>query len=290
MLRVIEDAKVVRQCQSRLLAQVEAATTEKKQHIIGFPGGSAEATVYYMGSLDFWMTLKPISNRYWNCGGLGYPFGSTAPAPHVEINPPLSGIDRRIAGAFLEDDDGVRYIAHNGKVGGGAKGVSKTAFLKHYPATSMVLSGDMEIPMYVVGRLDHPRLLDPRRVIPQLHRAARGDEPSAHPEAIGPDMQRPAVRSSAHGSPLARGRWRLGLVLQYQLETEHAGDHDQAVQRHAGRVGFERGQAPLADAKPGGDFLLGDASRLAPPSKDLADLLRGGDDELPHRDAYLPGE
>lgn len=226
MLRVIEDAKVVRQCQSRLLAQVEAATTEKKQHIIGFPGGSAEATVYYMGSLDFWMTLKPISNRYWNCGGLGYPFGSTAPAPHVEINPPLSGIDRRIAGAFLEDDDGVRYIAHNGKVGGGAKGVSKTAFLKHYPATSMVLSGDMEIPMYVVGRLDHPRLpqklRDFTRISAEFRKAVKSGtapgvvEPKAEGHSFSPEYEGTKTYSTAE---LVEAACTHGLVVKALRES-----------------------------------------------------------------------
>jgi hypothetical protein len=93
MLKVIEDAETVQECQDLLRTSFESVTTEKKLHVVGFPGGSAEAEVYYVRALDFWMTFKPISNRYWNCGGLGYPFGTSSPAPHVEINPPLSGID-----------------------------------------------------------------------------------------------------------------------------------------------------------------------------------------------------
>lgn len=162
MLRVIEDARTIKQCQAELKAKMKAFTTEERLHTVGFPGGSAKATVYYCAPLDFWMTLKPISNRYWNCGGMGNPFSTNSPAPQVEINPPRSGLDRRIAGAYLEDENGVRYIAHNGKVGGGAKGVSKTAFLAYYPATSPVVSGDKQIPMYVIGRLNDPDL--PRKL------------------------------------------------------------------------------------------------------------------------------
>src|SRR5262245_45480366 len=110
MLRVIEDAATIKACQAQFAAKVKAVTTEKRQHTVAFPGGAAEATVYYSQQLDFWMTLKPISNRYWNCGGIGYPFNTINVAPHVEINPPLAGINRRIAGAYLKDEDGVRYI------------------------------------------------------------------------------------------------------------------------------------------------------------------------------------
>jgi hypothetical protein len=170
MIRVIEDAATIRECQAELNARVKAVTTEERQYTVGFPGGAAEATVYYSEHLDFWMTLKPISNRYWNCGGIGYPFNTSNVAPHVEINPPLSGIDRRIAGAYLEDDDGVRYIGHSGKIGGGAKGVSKTNFLVYYPGWSWVLSGEQDVPMYVIGRLNSDEL--PRRLRDFTRRSA----------------------------------------------------------------------------------------------------------------------
>lgn len=162
MLRVIEDAETIKNCQAQLEVRVRAVTTEERLYTVGFPGGTAEAIVFYSEPLDFWMTLKPIDNRYWNCGGIGNPFSVSSPAPHVEINPPLAGINRRIAGAYLEDEDGVQYIGHNGKVGGGAKGVAKANFLVYYPGWTWVWSGDRQIPMYVIGQLDDPRL--PRKL------------------------------------------------------------------------------------------------------------------------------
>lgn len=162
MLKVIEDAGTIKACQASLQAAVESVTTEKHRILVGFPGGNAEALVYYVKSLDFWMTLKPIANRYWNCVALGYPFKTHTPAPHVEINPPLSGIDRRVAGAFLVDEEGREYLGHSGKVGGGATGVSKKNFLAYYPAWTEVLSGDQTVPMYVIGCLDDADL--PRRI------------------------------------------------------------------------------------------------------------------------------
>jgi hypothetical protein len=162
MLKVIEDAAIIKKCQAQLKARVLAATTEKRKHPVGYPGGTSLTTVYYSKPLDFWMTLDEITNRYWNCGGIGYPFSDKNLAPHVEINPPLSGIDRRIAGAFLWDEAGVLYLGHSGKVGGGKKGVSKTNFMTYYPAWSTVFSGDREEPMYIIGRLDDNDL--PRRI------------------------------------------------------------------------------------------------------------------------------
>jgi len=170
VLRVIEAADAVELCQEQMRAAVDAVTTQKQSQLVGFPGGTQEATIHYVQSLDFWMTFKLIENRYWNCGGLGYPFKGGSPAPSVEINPPLSGIDRRMAGAFLEDEDGVVYVAHNGKIGGGTKGVSKTNFLAKYRDWSWVLSGDRKMPMYVIGRLDDPRL--PRKLRDFTRRSA----------------------------------------------------------------------------------------------------------------------
>jgi hypothetical protein len=105
------------------------------------------------------MGFGRAEGRYFNPCGIGYPFHVATPAPHVEINFPHSGIDRRIGGAFLEDEDGVRYVSHSGKIGGGAKGVSLTNFRAYYPAWSTADSGGQDLSVYVLARLDDPRLV-----------------------------------------------------------------------------------------------------------------------------------
>ncbi len=158
MLRVIEDSKTIDECQNLLRAAVNKLKTERHRHVIGFPSGSLEADVYYVKKFDFWMTFEEVSNRYWNACGIGYPFGLHAPAPHVEINIPYSGIDRRIAGAFLEDEAGVKYLGHSGKVGGGTKGISRKNFLLDYPAWSIADSHGEPWQMYVISPLAAPDL------------------------------------------------------------------------------------------------------------------------------------
>jgi hypothetical protein len=154
MLRVVESRATITRCQRELKANFNRVTTRKARHTVGFPSGTQEAEVFYAKDLDLWMTFKPIRNRYWNCAGIGDPFASPSPAPHVEINPPLEGINRTVAGAFLVDEDGTYYLGHSGKVGGGAVGVSMTNFHLFHPGWSEVMSGDQLRRMYVLGALD----------------------------------------------------------------------------------------------------------------------------------------
>lgn len=160
MLRVIEDGKTIAACQAVLAKAVRSRATKSKPHVVGYPGGASSATIHFIPSLDFWMAFEKASNRYFNPCGVGDPFAVATPAPHLEINFPLKGIDRRIGGTFLEDENGVRYVAHSGKVGGGTKGVSLTNFLTYYPAFSTVDSGGQALKVYVLGRLDDPRLVE----------------------------------------------------------------------------------------------------------------------------------
>ena len=159
MLRVIEDAKTLRDCQKQLKQAVVAVATEHRKHKIGFPGGVAPATIYYCDSLDFWMAFESWGARYGNPCGLGYPFAVSTPAPNVEINFPTAGIDRSVGGVLLQDEEGVRYVGHTGKVGGGTKGVGQKTFLAYYPAASTAMSGKKEQPVYVLGRLEDPKLV-----------------------------------------------------------------------------------------------------------------------------------
>jgi hypothetical protein len=170
MLKVIDDAKTIRACQAKLKQAVVSGSTEHRKHMIGYPGGVAPATIYYSKPLDFWMAFeKTATGRYFNPCGIGYPFDAGSPAPHVEINFPVSGIDRRVAGSFLCDEDGVVYVAHSGKVGGGTKGVGLKAFLAYYPAWTVVQSGDQEQPVYVLGRVDAPKLV--KKLVAFTHRS-----------------------------------------------------------------------------------------------------------------------
>jgi len=136
------------------------ASSRNTQKTLGFQGGGKESTVHYFGSLNFWIAIADSSNRYWNAFGLGNPFkdGSTI---IVEINPPKEGIDRRISGTFIEDNERNIYMAHRGRVGGGRKGIGKKAFMAWYQGTtSVVKDGDKYRDMIVIGALDDKELVN----------------------------------------------------------------------------------------------------------------------------------
>ncbi|WNZ60945.1 hypothetical protein QEG98_34295 [Myxococcus sp. MxC21-1] len=145
MLYLLESEGEIAEAQRRFEALVQAAATSVKRIRIGFPSGSMDAETYWMGDRDLWCAFEHAGNRYWNALGLGNPFEVKTPPPDVEINPPLSGINRRIAGGFAADESGRIYLIHRGKVGGGKKGVGKVAFLRWYTGESETKGGEQSL-------------------------------------------------------------------------------------------------------------------------------------------------
>ena len=101
---------------------------------IGWQGGNSEDVVYWNPRERFWFTLlvEPGGKRFWCPYGTVDPHSRRILGIVVECNPPIKGIDHRCAGAFLTDGTKT-YLAHSGKIGGGRKGVGKTAFVNSYP-------------------------------------------------------------------------------------------------------------------------------------------------------------
>lgn len=175
MLKLLDNEEEITEAQGRLEQLIQDEATSSKRIFIGFPSGKMEAETYWIEHLELWCAFEHAGNRYWNALGLGNPFVVTTPPPSVEINPPLAGIDRRIAGGFVADETGRLYLIHRGKVGGGRKGVGKNAFLRWYTGESESTTGDQSLyggelieiddgdqisPVIVIGALDEPRFLD----------------------------------------------------------------------------------------------------------------------------------
>ena len=107
----------------------------RQKRDIGYPGGyQSNVDIFAIDDLNVWMAYIKMEamNRYW-CS-----FG-TLPLPKtgslsitVEINPPLSGINRRLAGFFASDGQGTQYLCHTGRIGGGQKGVGQRNFLNWF--------------------------------------------------------------------------------------------------------------------------------------------------------------
>jgi 5-methylcytosine-specific restriction protein A len=107
----------------------EAEVFENKH--VAFRGGGYNCTVYWRPKEQVWGLFEtpPDLNRFWIGWGTEDPMGSFSIT--VETNPPLEGYNRRCSGAFLRDTGGRIYLGHSGRVGGGRKGIGKTAFCRY---------------------------------------------------------------------------------------------------------------------------------------------------------------
>ena len=101
---------------------------------VGFRGGDVEREVTWHARAGMWSLLASdeAKNRFWCCFGVQNPKDVESLDIAVEINPRLEGTDLRGAGAFARDARGVIHLCHNGRIGGGKRGVGKTAFFNHY--------------------------------------------------------------------------------------------------------------------------------------------------------------
>lgn len=126
---------------------------------LGWRSGWSEFDVYWHPAEQVWCVLEPefAETRYWCCFGPDDPTGPHDLSISCEINFAYEGVNRRIAGAFVKDDEGRVYVAHSGKVGGGHEGVGKEAFLKYVdsPVRAAVAWPDgQKTEMLILGMLD----------------------------------------------------------------------------------------------------------------------------------------
>lgn len=164
MLTVITDKARVEAAAAALERSLRAGTARRSCHI-GYRGGGGTYDIHWNPVEQFWSVLSTIGNRYWNCFGLHPSHDGPRDGEHLaivcEVNPPLDGANRRCAGAFVMDECGRVLLAHNGRVGGGRKGIGKVAFLESLdrPVLDLTTWPDgLRAEMLVLGAVDDPAL------------------------------------------------------------------------------------------------------------------------------------
>lgn len=135
---------------------------QRFERTIGWQGGHEDVPISWHENQGIWLFCVPTKTRYW-CG-----FGTSDPMKHknlatdCQMTPSRKGIDRRFAGAFAHDGAGRIYATHSGKLGGGHKGVGKSAYVDFYRGDNwetLVWPDGQESKVIVIGRIDSPRLL-----------------------------------------------------------------------------------------------------------------------------------
>lgn len=134
---------------------------------VGHRGGFVDSEVTWHPRVQMWSLLKPdvAEGRFWCCFGLDNPINMPNLDIAVEINPRHGATDLVVGGAFTKDERGVVHLCHNGKMGGGRKGVGKSAFFQHYSnkgGLEKMLYYDRLVDVVDLGPITSPRL--PRRL------------------------------------------------------------------------------------------------------------------------------
>jgi 5-methylcytosine-specific restriction protein B len=153
---VLTEESAITAAQDQLVRALERRATRVESATLMTKGGRQPATVVWMRDAGLWFGRERLDTRFWNAFGLDDPF-EVSRAPILEINPPFSGLNRRMGGVFLRDEAGRIHLAHRGSVGGGRKGVGGSAFLDWFEGELSTVGGDR---MVVVGALDDPRLAE----------------------------------------------------------------------------------------------------------------------------------
>src|SRR6056297_348792 len=160
MLRTITNAKAIQEAQRLFTRRVEEASARNEVLQLGFQGGGLEAKTYVLPDQGIWIAISEIGRRYWNALSLGDPAKDDLSIV-VEVNPPKSGLDRRVSGLFLTDASGNIHMAHRGGVGGGRKGIGKTAFQDWYPEPFTTVDDDGDAPSVIlIGELEAEDFLE----------------------------------------------------------------------------------------------------------------------------------
>lgn len=165
MLELISDHNEINALQRELRSFLESHLLDQGIKTIGFPSGHASRRIYSNGDNSLYYIYSPPDpldpiQRHFNSFGV---FDSKANQQQitVEVNLPVAGGSDQVAGFFARDPSTDRVILmHNGRVGGGRKGIGKNAFLS-FITDDLVLAQNDGRSRYglAIGALDDPNLL-----------------------------------------------------------------------------------------------------------------------------------
>jgi hypothetical protein len=134
MFAYLESREEIHRAQQVLTQTVRQAFRSSVKRGIGFPGGNVHQAVVNTDGYYWYRTADSDPNmpnpRRLNWFGLYNADDTYYLSISVEINTAYEGRNDNVAGFFGRDNNtGTVYLFHSGRVSGGTKGVSKTAFL-----------------------------------------------------------------------------------------------------------------------------------------------------------------
>ena len=130
MLRIVEDVEKINAIQNELSEKM-MTLGKQKTITIGHQGDSKRRQAYWFPEYGFWWSYgDDVSTRHWNAFGIPNDesmLESKNQSMICQINF-SKGPKPKAAGVLVSSGGGKIYVAHNGKVGGGKKGVGRATF------------------------------------------------------------------------------------------------------------------------------------------------------------------
>jgi hypothetical protein len=158
MLNVLDNEQAIKRSQREFEKQFKQFTDERIPVRLGYSGGNFEGTVSWASKLGIWAYQEAGKSRYLNYFGIGKPKKHSMVSITCQINFPPRGIDRKFAGAFTEDNNGVTFVTHRGKIGGGRKDIGKSLFEDNYRGEWVTArDGPKQSRLALIGSLTSPR-------------------------------------------------------------------------------------------------------------------------------------
>jgi len=157
MINIVEDKATILKYHKQFQNQLGNYLNKSVDCWVGYPSGSFEDTVKHSSELNIWLSTQIHDTKYWNGFGVGQPIENKNNSLNGEINFPIKGIYRRVAGAFAIEDDGTVLVLHRGKIGGGKKGIGKNFFTNNFRGDFVnAIDGNRETRFCLVGELKSP--------------------------------------------------------------------------------------------------------------------------------------
>lgn len=161
MFVLVDSTASKRRAQVQIERNLKSILKHQGSMNIGFRGANFDHEFYSFGPYQLWASFKPpeqegSTKRFWNAFGIFRP-DRAAQNITVEINIPLETNQERAAGFVAEDPlTGGIYLMHSGKIGGGRRGIGKSAFLAWSKSELVeVATGDGETRSgLIIGNID----------------------------------------------------------------------------------------------------------------------------------------
>jgi len=130
----LEDPKEIDTAQKMMSDLLKNNSTKSGTINLGYPAGNRDVEVFWAQDYDMWWGYNRLEDekipRHWNPFGKGEPEWDTNHSHNItcEINMPLSVATRMVSGLFVKDNEENYYVAHDGGIGGGKKGIGRSNF------------------------------------------------------------------------------------------------------------------------------------------------------------------